>query len=244
VLEQVLDDLVSELFATQQGVEITDTELRDGVRQKANSLGMTVEALYAQATAGGYTKEEYEAALRHRIRQQRLERAFIAPGVSVSNARIDSDFSFVKTAGARAISYRVVDLSMFGLPPREQAARLKIADSIAEAARRGDDICAAALRSLPASSQTCESREELSLDVPRELHPLLMGRGSNVAGPIVRLGESITVVHVIRSEELSPFGTARDLVARRAHRLALERATASWLASRRREYGVSLGHAD
>lgn len=239
LLNRMIDERLEEQAADKARLSVTADDIDRGLKGKADSLGLKVSDLLAEAKRQGLTEQEYRDEVRRQLLEGKLIQLRVMNRVRVSDEDGRNEYArWVKEAG-NFVEIRMLALRILPNETQQQIqAKKQLADQIVAKAKSGADFC----QLVAQHSENMQNRAQCGSMGPQPVNALLPQLASAVSGqrsgfvsePVEFPGEAIVVLQLAREPFVPSYDEVRALMQQRAMEVVIDRQRKQWLQELRR----------
>ncbi|MEO6574291.1 MAG: peptidylprolyl isomerase, partial [Polyangiaceae bacterium] len=247
LLDRMIDDRLEESAADKAHVNVTTEEIDRGLKNKADSINLSVRELLVEAKRQGLTEQDYRDEIRRQVLEGKLVQLRVLSRVRVTEEDAHAAYGhWLRDMGSETLAD--VRILAMRIEPGSTDAQIKVREQLAQTivlqARSGIDFCKLVKENSDdvQTKQTCGSRgpQPLSALIPALLEMVKTMKAGETADP-VRIGnDAMLVVQLAKAPSVPKFEEVKAAMQERAVAEALERQRKLWLAELRRTVYVDI----
>ncbi|MBP9114165.1 MAG: SurA N-terminal domain-containing protein [Polyangiaceae bacterium] len=236
LLQRMVDERLVEQTAEKQKKTITVDEIDKILKQRADSLKLTVAQLIGEARKQGLSEQEYRDEIRRQSLEGKLLQVRLAGRVKVSDDDAKMAYAqWVKELGnEKLVEVRVLPMRMpDGASEEAIQAKMTQAAAIVERARKGEDFCALIqeFSDDAGAKAVCGSRglQPITALIPAIRESVDGLKKGEVPAPIRFGNEALVILQVAQPPTTPSFEDVKPQMQERALNGSVEKMRKSWL---------------
>jgi peptidyl-prolyl cis-trans isomerase SurA len=244
LLEDMIDRKLQVAAAKNAGMDVTDKELEEAVKDIMKRNGVDAKQFEAALAKEGLTVEQYKSELREQMTLSRAFNKFVRSGVAVDEAEVRRYYDRNLKGYAEAEEIRVRQI-FFRVPEKASSAKIEEVRTKAlaavERAKKGEDFTRL-VKELSESENAASGgdlgfmqRDQVISEIEQATRALKPGE---IAGPVLGAGG----FHILKLEEVrtptTPFEKVRDEITQLLYGQKLENTYRTWLQSLRSDSNI------
>ena len=237
LLNRMIDDRLEEAAADKGHLVATSDEIDRGIRQKADSLNISVKELLAAAKQQGLSEQEYRDEIRRQILEGKLIQLRVMSRVRVTDedARAAYAHWLKETQGEKLVDIQILALR---IPPGALQADLDSmqarAQTYAARARNGESFCGLVeqFSDDEQTKKTCGSRglQGMSTLLPALENLVTSMKQGDVSDATVLPNEGVVIVaKLAKAPHVPTYEEVKDVMKEHAMGEVVERQRKLWL---------------
>ncbi|MGH7281635.1 MAG: peptidylprolyl isomerase [Polyangiaceae bacterium] len=237
LLNRMIDDRLEEAAADKGHLVATSEEIDRGIRQKADSLNISVKELLAAAKQQGLSEQEYRDEIRRQILEGKLIQLRVMSRVRVTDedGRAAYGHWLKETQGEKLVDIRILALR---IPPGATDADIQSlqarAQTYAERARNGESFCSLVeqFSQDEQTKKTCGSRglQGVSTLLPALANMITSMKQGDVSDAAVLQDEGVVLVaQLAKAPHVPTYQEVKDVMKEHAMGEVVERQRKLWL---------------
>ena len=247
LIEKLVDEELEQKAAIQAKVAVTPREIEEALARVAQQNNVSVERLFVEAKRTGMDEPSYREELRRQLLQTKLINVRLQGRIRVSDDDLRAAYQKLVMEEREKLSFRVAWV-LVGVkqsaPPKEIAARRKLAETVSAQAQ-GSDFAALAAR----YSDDTTSRAAGGLlpathlnELAPQLRRIVASLDTGATSAVITVPTGFAVLKLVEREEssLPTFDEARSELAQRVYLEKMTQARRSWLDNLRRQQHVEV----
>jgi peptidyl-prolyl cis-trans isomerase SurA len=247
LLDRMIDDRLEESAADKAHVNVTTEEIDRGLKNKADSINLSVRELLVEAKRQGLTEQDYRDEIRRQVLEGKLVQLRVLSRVRVTDEDAHAAYGhWLRDMGSETLAD--VRILAMRIDPGSTDAQIKVREQLAQSivlqARSGTDYCGLVKQYSddPQTKNTCGSRgpQPLSALIPALLDLVKTMKTGEVSEPIRIGNDAILVVQLAKAPSVPKFEEVKAAMQERAVAEALERQRKLWLGELRRSVYVDI----
>ncbi len=239
LLNRMIDERLEEQAADKARLTVTAEEIDRGLKGKADSLGLKVADLLAEARRQGLVESEYRDEVRRQLLEGKLIQLRVMNRVRVSDEDARNEYArWVREVGP-VVEVRLLAIRLEPtLTTQQLQAEQQKASQIVAQARSGTDFCTLVAQ----HTENLQTRQSCGSPGPQPISSLLPPiasaittmKSGDVSDPITFPGEAIVIVQLFKGPHTPPFEQVKPLMQERAMGAVIDRQRKQWLLELRR----------
>lgn len=237
LLNRMIDDRLEEQAADKGHILATSEEIDRGLRQKADSLNISVRELMAAAKQQGLSEQEYRDEIRRQILEGKLIQLRVMSRVRVTDEDGRAAYAHWRkeTQGEQLVDIRLLAIR---IPPGASDADLQAtqarAQSYALRARKGESFCSLVeqFSEDESTKKTCGSHglQGVSTLLPALSNLVATLKPGEVSDAVVLENEGVVIVgQLAKAPHVPTYEEVKDVMKERAMGEVVERQRKLWL---------------
>jgi peptidyl-prolyl cis-trans isomerase SurA len=248
LLNRMIDDRLEEQAADKGHILATSEEIDRGIRQKAESLNISVKDLLVAAKQQGLTEQEYRDEIRRQVLEGKLIQLRVMARVRVTDEDARAAYAHWRkeSQGEQLVDVRLLPLR---IPPGatevDVAAIQARAQSLADRARKGESICSLIeqFSDDQGTKHTCGSRglQGVSTLLPALANAITTMKNGDTSDAMVLPDEGVVIIaQLAKGPHVPTFEEVKDVMKEHAMGEVVERQRKLWLDELRRNIYVDV----
>ena len=242
VLDRMVDEELEDAAAARAGIVVTTTEVDEALERIAGQNGMTTGAILAEAKTSGMTTGQYRDELRRQVLQAKLGGLRLQGRIQIDETDLRTAYERLVREERQQLQQRTVRLAIpAGSGPKQEAAAKKLADSLSERARRGENFQDLVVRYGQGPSSGLAPARPPFQEAP-EIQRASLGLGVGETSRPIRVGDELIILHILERDpsSLPPFEEAAMALQERVYMEKMAEVRRRWLNGLRRRTHVEV----
>jgi peptidyl-prolyl cis-trans isomerase SurA len=248
LLNRMIDDRLEEQAADKGHILATSDEIDRGIRQKAESLNISVKELLKAAQQQGLTEQEYRDEIRRQVLEGKLIQLRVMARVRVTDEDARASYAHWRkeTQGEQLVDIRLLPLR---IPPNateaDVAAIQAKAQGYATRTRNGESFCSLIeqFSDDQGTKHTCGSRglQGVSTLLPALANAITTMKQGETSDAMVLPDEGVVIVaQLVKGPHTPTYDEVKDVMKEHAMGEVVERQRKLWLDELRRNVYVDV----
>jgi peptidyl-prolyl cis-trans isomerase SurA len=248
LLNRMIDDRLEEQAADKGHILATSEEIDRGIRQKAESLNISVKELLKAAQQQGLTEQEYRDEIRRQVLEGKLIQLRVMARVRVTDEDARAAYAHWRkeTQGEQLVDIRLLPLRLNPNATTAQIAAVQAtAQGYAQRARSGESFCSLIQQYSDdqGTKNTCGSRglQGVSTLLPALANAIATMKQGEISDAMVLPDEGVVIVaQLVKGPHTPTYDEVKDVMKEHAMGEVVERQRKLWLDELRRNVYVDV----